>query len=376
MLQYALPAGLFIGVLFFFWGISSLLSPSGSSVEERMARYAGGQPAPTEVKSGSTKKKRSGGRKDLVDPFATLSGDAADKKFSTKVQRDLARANLKLRVSEYYYIRVGSALGLGLVLGLLRDPLSGLVGAILGYFLPRLYVGRRIGGRLGAFNKQLADTITLLSNSLRAGSSFLQSIELVSRETPAPMGEEMGRVVREVNLGLGMEEALANLVRRIRSEDLDLMVTAIGVQQQVGGNLAEILDTIAFTIRERVRIKGDINTLTAQGRVSGYLVAFLPIGLGAALNAINPAILARDEPLSVEMLGEVLGAVLRVLTESGFTLPKELVLFFKNLLYLNGFAMTLARHTNLFDEIPPIFAYFVQRYPKELELIVGDLLGR
>ena len=108
---------------------------------------------------------------------------------------------------------------------------------------------RRIGGRLSAFNKQLADTITLLSNSLRAGSSFLQSIELVSRETPDPMGEEMGRVVREVNLGLGMEEALSNLVRRIRSDDLDLMVTAIGVQQQVGGNLAEILDTIAFTIR-------------------------------------------------------------------------------------------------------------------------------
>ena len=130
-MQYALPAGLFIGVLFFFWGISTLLSPSGSSVEERMARYAGGQPTPTEVKPGEKKKKRSSGRKDLVDPFATLSGDAADKKFSTKVQRDLARANLKLRVSEYYYIRVGTALGLGLTLGLLRDPLSGLVGAIL-----------------------------------------------------------------------------------------------------------------------------------------------------------------------------------------------------------------------------------------------------
>lgn len=320
-MQYALPAGLFIGVLFFFWGISSLLTPSGSSVEERMARYAGGQPGPTEVK-GDTKKKRSGGRKDLVDPFATLSGDAADKKFSTKVQRDLARANLKLRVSEYYYIRVGSALGLGLVLGLLRDPLSGLVGAILGYFLPRIYVGRRIGGRLGAFNKQLADTITLLSNSLRAGSSFLQSIELVSRETPAPMGEEMGRVVREVNLGLGMEEALSNLVRRIRSEDLDLMVTAIGVQQQVGGNLAEILDTIAFTIRERVRIKGDINTLTAQGRMSGYLVAFLPIGIAITLNFINPDFM---RPLFTQLLGQILLGVGGVMMVIGFFAIQKIV---------------------------------------------------
>ena len=322
-MQYALPAGLFIGVLFFFWGISTLLSPSGSRVEERMARYAGGQPAQPDVKAGDTKKKkRSSGRKDLVDPFATLSGDAADKKFSTKVQRDLARANLKLRVAEYYYIRIGTALGLGLVLGLLRDPLSGLVGAILGYMLPRVYVGRRIGGRLGAFNKQLADTITLLSNSLRAGSSFLQSIELVSRETPAPMGEEMGRVVREVNLGLGMEEALANLVRRIRSDDLDLMVTAIGVQQQVGGNLAEILDTIAFTIRERVRIKGEINTLTAQGRMSGYLVAFLPIGIAVTLNFINPAFMA---PLFTQLLGQILLAVGGVMMVIGFFAIQKIV---------------------------------------------------
>ena len=324
-MQYALPIGAFIGILFFFWGISSMMSSSGSSVEERMARYAGGQAGqPQEaVKAGEKPKKRkSSGRKDLVDPFATLSGDAADKKFSTKVQRDLARANLKLRVSEYYYIRVGLALGLGLVLGVLRDPLSGVVGAFLGYMLPRFYVGRRIGGRLGAFNKQLADTITLLSNSLRAGSSFLQSIELVSRETPNPMGEEMGRVVREVNLGLGMEESLANLVRRIRSDDVDLMVTAIGVQQQVGGNLAEILDTIAFTIRERVRIKGEINTLTAQGRMSGYLVSFLPIGIAITLNFINPAFMA---PLFTQLLGQILLGVGGVMMIIGFIAIQKIV---------------------------------------------------
>jgi len=319
MIQYALPAGAFLGILFFFWGIASLLSSSGSTVEERMARYAGG--VEVEKKGGKTKETRKSNRKE-IDPFATLSGDVADKKFSTKVQRDLARANLKLRVAEYYYIRVGTALGLGLLLGVMRDPLSGIVGAILGYFLPRFYVGRRIGGRLGAFNKQLPDTITLLSNSLRAGSSFLQSIELVSRETPAPMGEEMGRVVREVNLGLGMDEALANLVRRIKSEDLDLMVTAIGVQQQVGGNLAEILDTIAFTIRERVRIKGDINTLTAQGRMSGYLVAFLPIGIAVALNFINPAFM---QPLFTQLLGQILLGVGGVMMVIGFFAIQKIV---------------------------------------------------
>jgi tight adherence protein B len=315
--EYVLPAGLFVGVLLVFGAISSMLGGGSESVEARMARYAGpgsGQIAADAAEKTKKKAKRRRERKE-VDPFATLSADVEDKRFATKVQRDLARANLKLRVAEYYYIRIGASLALGVILFVFRDPLSGVVGFLLGYMLPRFWVGRRISGRLSAFNKQLPDTITLLSNSLRAGSSFLQSIELVSREGGPPMSEEMGRVVREVNLGLGMEEALNNLVRRIKSDDLDLMVTAIGIQQQVGGNLAEILDTIAFTIRERVRIKGEISTLTAQGRVSGYLVAFLPIGLGVALNAINPAFMA---PLFTETIGRILIGVGAVMMTIGF----------------------------------------------------------
>jgi len=316
-MEYALPAGLFLGILLVFGAISSMLGGGSESVEARMARYAGpgsGQIAADAAEKTKKKAKRKRDRKE-VDPFATLSADVEDKRFTTKVQRDLARANLKLRVAEYYYIRIGASLALGVILFVFRDPVSGIVGFLVGYMLPRFWVGRRISGRLNAFNKQLPDTITLLSNSLRAGSSFLQSIELVSREGGPPMSEEMGRVVREVNLGLGMEEALHNLVRRIKSDDLDLMVTAIGIQQQVGGNLAEILDTIAFTIRERVRIKGEINTLTAQGRVSGYLVAFLPIGLGVALNAINPAFM---EPLFTQTIGRILIGVGAVMMTIGF----------------------------------------------------------
>ena len=316
-MEYALPAGIFLGILLVFGALSTMLGGGSESVEARMARYAGpgsGQIAADAADKTRKKARRRRERKE-IDPFATLSADVEDKRFATRVQRDLARANLKLRVAEYYYIRLGASLGLGVLLFVFRDPLSGIIGFILGYFLPRFWVGRRIGGRLSSFNKQLPDTITLISNSLRAGSSFLQSIELVSREGGPPMSEEMGRVVREVNLGLGMEEALHNLVRRIKSDDLDLMVTAIGIQQQVGGNLAEILDTIAFTIRERVRIKGEINTLTAQGRVSGYLVAFLPIGLGVALNAINPAFMA---PLFTQDIGRILIGVGAVMMFIGF----------------------------------------------------------
>lgn len=315
-MEYALPAGVFIGLLLTFFGLSSVLGGGSQSVEARMARYAGPNAGQAAVEAAE--KKRKGKKKKErkeIDPFATLSADVEDKRFATKVARDLARANLKLRVAEYYYIRIGTSLALGVLLFVFRDPVSGIIGFILGYMLPRFWIGRRIGGRLKSFNKQLPDTIVLLSNSLRAGSSFLQSIELVSREGAPPMSEEMGRVVREVNLGLGMEEALNNLVRRIRSDDLDLMVTAIGIQQQVGGNLAEILDTIAFTIRERVRIKGEINTLTAQGRVSGYLVAFLPIALGAALNAINPAFM---QPLFTQTIGRILIGVGAVMMTIGF----------------------------------------------------------
>ena len=312
-MEYALPAAVFTGLILFFWGATSLMSSGGESVESRMARYAGGvEVQKKEREKTGTKVRRS---RQEIDPFATLSGDVEDKRRVVKVQRDLARANLKLRPAEYYYIRLGLAVGLGLLLWLFRDPISGVIGALVGYMLPRFWVGRRIGGRLKAFNKQLPDTIVLLSNSLRAGSSFLQSIELVSREGEPPMSEEMGRVVREVNLGLGMEESLANLVRRIKSEDLDLMVTAIGIQQQVGGNLAEILDTIAFTIRERVRIKAEIGTLTAQGRMSGYLVAFLPIAIAVALNFINPAFMA---PLFTQLIGQMLIALGLIMMAIGF----------------------------------------------------------
>jgi tight adherence protein B len=292
-MELALAGGIALGVLLIFGGAYALMA-GPVSIDERLARYSGKAAAADEKKKKEPKAQKS------VD-MAVLTSDVEDKRLSKRVQRDLARANLKLKVSEYYAIRFGMMFAVGAILFLFRDPVSGLIGLVLGYFGPRIYVGRRIGGRLGAFNKQLPDTITLVSNSLRAGSSFLQSIELVSRESQPPMNEEMGRVVREVNLGLGMEEALHNMVRRINSEDLDLMVTAISIQQQVGGNLAEILDTIAFTIRERVRIKGEVNTLTAQGRYSGYLVAFLPIAIAFMINLISPAFM---EPLFKSTIGQ------------------------------------------------------------------------
>ena len=237
--------------------------------------------------------------------------------FGSQIAADLARADLKLRVSEYIALWIGSTVGVPVLLlvlspfiSTLSNPLFLVLGGIVGFFLPRFWVRRRQNARLKAFNNQLADTITLIANALRAGSSFLQAIEMVVRETPPPMSTEFARVVREVNLGLPFDEALENMVRRVRSEDLELMVVAISIQHQVGGNLAEILDSIAFTIRERVRIKGEIRTLTAQQRLSGLVVGSLPIGLFIFLSIIAPSFMAALFDPTIRIGGLPAGAVL------------------------------------------------------------------
>ena len=215
--------------------------------------------------------------------------------WAADMARELARADLQLRPSEFLAIRVGAVVGIPLGMIVLSpfvsafsSPLTWVIGAVVGFFLPRLWLARRKSKRIKAFNGSLSDTITLLANSLRAGSSFLQSVELIVRESRPPISTEFARVIREVNLGLPLEEALANLQRRVRSDDLDLMTTAISIHHTVGGDLAEILDSIAFTIRERVRIKGEIATLTAQQKLSGIVVGLLPLGLMGALSVIAP----------------------------------------------------------------------------------------
>ncbi len=280
-----------IAIVLIALGIAT--SGSGSGITTRLERYASGRkegekPAPT----------GQGPISDLIAQsvaLANLNKAVEQRDFGANLARELARADLKLKVGEYLFIWAGSIIGVPVIFYIfsfvfpaLGNPIVLLIGALIGFMIPRFWLNRRKNGRLGAFNKQLPDTITLIANALRAGSSFLQAIELVVRESRPPISTEFGRVIREVNLGLPFDQALENMVRRVRSDDLELMATAISIQHQVGGNLAEILDSIAFTIRERVRIQGEIRTLTAQQRLSGYVVGFLPIGLAAFLFIAAP----------------------------------------------------------------------------------------
>jgi len=279
-----------LAILLIAVGIAS----SGSSgISDRLERYASGRP-----EGGRAATTGQGPISDLIaqsQALANLNKVVEGRDFGANLARELARADLRLKPSEYLFIWVGSTLGvpvamfiLSFFLPALGSPLALLIGGFIGFLLPRFWLNRRKNGRLNAFNKQLPDTITLIANALRAGSSFLQAIELVVRESRPPISTEFSRVIREVNLGLPFDQALENMVRRVRSDDLELMATAIAIQHQVGGNLAEILDSISYTIRERIRIKGEIRTLTAQQRLSGYVVGFLPIALAGFLFVAAP----------------------------------------------------------------------------------------
>ncbi len=293
-----------LAVLVIAVGIS--MSAGGGTVASRLERYAS---------AGRGETPESGGERESA-VVAGLSRVIERQDLNTRLSVDLAQADLKMRPAEFLIlwavtpiIFVGAAILIGFVFPGFQNivALGGIF--LLGVYAPRFYIKRRQSKRLRVFGEQLPDTITLLANSLRAGSSFLQGIELVTREARPPISEEFDRVVRDMQLGMALQPALNNLVRRVASEDLELMVTAIQIQSQVGGNLATVLDSIAFTIRERVRIKGEINTLTAMQRYSGYVITLLPVGLAGLLFLISPSYMTAIFNKPPEMFGLPLGIV-------------------------------------------------------------------
>jgi len=225
----------------------------------------------------------------------------------------LARADLKLRTSELVMIQVAFLI-VGLLLGLWRFGFAPqfVIAAVGAYLLPMRFVKFRQRRRLKAFNGRLPDTMSLLSNALKAGLSLPQALEVVARNATAPVADELNRAIREMNLGTATPQAMANMVRRVGSEDLDLVVTAISIHSTVGGNLARILDSISHTIRQRVQMKAQISAMTAQMRASGWIITLLPFIVAAILNVITPSYfqVMFTTPLGRVMLGLVLVSVL------------------------------------------------------------------
>ena len=281
------------GITIFIVLLLILLKPSGAKVKtkQRIDSYMdlqplseGGIPVGAHLPSAAQMSGLRGFIRDVSKYFEWAQ-------LSRTVGHKLLQAGLPLRGSEFMVICLGAAI-LGI---LLMALLSGgsfvwiFVGGSSGYLTPLLVLKIKIARRAKAFNNQLGDSLTLIANSLRTGYSFMQAIEMVSKEMPAPISVEFARVLREMNLGVTTEDALNNLAKRVDSNDLDMVVTAVLIQRQVGGNLAEVLDNISGTIRQRVKLRGEIKSLTAQGRISGIIIGFLPFVLGLAMFIINPS---------------------------------------------------------------------------------------
>jgi tight adherence protein B len=239
-----------------------------------------------------------------------------------QLQAELQRADLDLRAAEFVLIQVGVAILLGLVATLRFGNLFAVIAAVaLGYFLPPIYLRRRKAKRRQAFEQVLGDTITILSNSVKAGYSIQQAMSSIAENGRPPLAAEIGRVVRETGLGIELEVALDHANQRLASQDFELLVTALLIHRTVGGNLAEVLDQIADTIRERVKVHGEVQVLTAQARASGYIITGLPFAVGVILSLISPSF---ERPLFTTPMGWVLLTIGMISISIGYAIIRKI----------------------------------------------------
>ena len=307
-----------VGVLAIVALILALLSgePQEATIEERLDQFVVGRESEFTTQEIEEEAKR------LSRLTEGLNRAIEGRTFGARIASQLAQASLKLTVTEYLLLSLLSVVVLTAIAYLVFRNYAAISGFVIGFFLPRIIVNVTKARRLGKFNDQLGDAINLIVNSLRAGFSMAIAMDTVASNMPAPIAEEFHRVVLEIGLGISLENAMNNMLRRVPSQDLDLLVTAVSVQHEVGGNLAEILDTISFTIRERVRIQGEIKTLTAQGEFTGYLLSSLPFILTVVIS-----LMSRDymEPMFTTPCGWVMFGVAFLIIVLGFIIIRRII---------------------------------------------------
>lgn len=253
------------------------------TLTERMNYFAGVQPEQSQQAKGASP------REMLVHLVESISSALGRIQKGQKLELLMQQADWPLHGTEFEAILLlwGLLVGFITFLVTLKGSMF-FLGAIVAILLGFLLLALRIRRRRKKFTNQLGDMLTMVANALRAGFSFMQAFELISREMDAPMGKEVRLVVNEVNLGNTLEMALDNMQKRVASPDFELVVTAVLIQRQVGGDLAQILDTISETIQERIRMRREIMTLTAQGRASALVVGMIPVALSGVLSIFNP----------------------------------------------------------------------------------------
>lgn len=221
--------------------------------------------------------------------LSTFSRAFVGVKFSQQTEKNLEQAGSTIKLEEFFVLRLLSAVGICIFLFLLGLPwYLSLVTLVIGFIIPDLYMKRKGKKRINLLSYQLVESLGTMSNSLRAGFSFGQAMQLIGKEMPDPIGPEFDRVVREIGMGIPMETVFQNLLSRLPNKELEVVIQAILAQQKSGGNLAELFDTMEDTIRGRIRILEELKTLTAQGKMSSWIITALPIVLGFYLNFVNP----------------------------------------------------------------------------------------
>jgi tight adherence protein B len=274
---------------------------ASSTARQRLRNLFGASVLELPVADSALREKRS-------SEFLGLGQLFLGREWAAKAALDLDQADLHLRVGEYVTLRVGMALlffGLGFIF-IPSRPVAMVIGIALGvvaFAMPAFLVRRRKKKRLNKLERQLEETLTLTANSLKAGFGLLQSLELAAQQLEHPIATELRRTLHDINVGSSAEDALLALSERASSYDLDIVITAILIQRSVGGNLAEILETVAHTMRERARIRGHIRAVTSQQRLTGYILGALPIAVMGLLFMVS-----RDymTPLFTTLPGQVL----------------------------------------------------------------------
>ena len=211
---------------------------------------------------------------------------------SRRFEDSLAMSGIHISAQEYVMLWICLTLGPGLVGVLLNMELVAVLGiCVIGFAIPPIMVQRSRAKQQQLFNKQLGESLTIMSNCMRSGYSFQQAMHSISREMPPPVSTEFGRVVREMNYGATLEQALHHMSQRVNSKDFDLLISAVITSAQVGANLSEILDTISETVTDRIRIREEVRVFSAQGRMSGIIIGLLPVVVILFLLILNPSYL-------------------------------------------------------------------------------------
>lgn len=271
----------FISVLFIILGLYVLFFSKKLSVAERLDLYTKDSNASIEEPMSL--------KEFLLSIIRSVSNGLSRKTYLDKVRKKLLQAYVFIRPEEFIGMSVLVGVGVGLLLYIVTSMwFVGIIGLVIGYKLPDMIVGSIKKKRMRQLNSQLPDALTIVSNGLRAGFSFTQAMNVAATEMDSPIRDEFLKIIRDNSIGKNMDDALMDFSERTDDDDIDMFVTALIIQRKVGGNLAEILDTIAATIRDRARIRGEVKTLTAQSKISAIVITLLPIGIAIFLLLVNP----------------------------------------------------------------------------------------